>query len=58
MYVNAGLIIYIEEDDITSWFNAASDEDEVTHDKVSVTRKSATSVDVTFSSGMSLHLLL
>ena len=47
-----GLIVYVEEEDITSWFNAASDDDEATHDKISVIHKSATSIEVTFSSGM------
>jgi len=51
-YCVVGLILYIEEKDVTSWFNAASDNDDAAHDKVSVSRKSATSVDVTFSSGM------
>ena len=46
-----GLILYVEEEDITSWFNAASDDDEATHEKISVIHKSATSVEVTFSSG-------
>ena len=47
-----GLIVYVEEEDITSWFNAASDDDEATHDKISVIHKSATSIEVTFSAGM------
>ena len=34
-----------------SWFNTASDGDEISRDKVTVSRKSATSVDVSFSSG-------
>ncbi|KAK2157059.1 hypothetical protein NP493_1917g00001 [Ridgeia piscesae] len=55
-YCVVGLILYIEEKDVTSWFNAASDNDDAAHDKVSVSRKSATSVDVTFSSGFTLAI--
>ena len=51
LYTVVGLIIYIDEEDIMSWFNKASDGDEISRDKVGVSRKSATSVDVSFSSG-------
>ena len=47
-----GLTLYVEEEDLTSWFNAASDNDTASRGNVSVSRKSATSVDVSFSSGM------
>ena len=45
------MVIYVEEEDVTPWFNTAADNDDLSRDKVSVTRKSATSVDVSFSSG-------
>ena len=51
MRVLLGLIIYVDEENITPWFNAAADDDEINRDKVSVSRKTATSVDVSFSSG-------
>ena len=47
-----GLTLYVEEEDLTSWLNAASDNDTASRGNVSVSRKSATSVDVSFSSGM------
>jgi len=47
-----GLRLYVEEEDMTSWFNAASDNDSASRGNVSVSRKSATSVDVSFSTGM------
>ncbi|KAI0221528.1 Mucin-like protein [Lamellibrachia satsuma] len=51
-----GLIIYVDEEDIMSWFYTASDGDEISRDKVTVSRKSATSVDVSFSSGFTLAI--
>jgi len=48
-----GLMLYVEEEDLTSWLNGASDNDTVSRGNVSVSRKSATSVDVSFSTGMS-----
>ena len=42
----------MEEEDLTSWLNAASDNDTASRGNVSVSRKSATSVDVSFSCGM------
>ena len=49
--VFAGLRIFLNEEDITAWFDAAADAEEKTYDKVTVSRKTATSIEGSFSSG-------